>query len=104
MVAKQKETERSWVEGIAESLRNQKLRQTIIHQRNEIEDLVTEFLKQMKRDDDFFRDDVDLKMIAKGMIALYDGLAVMRLTNRSDNTVRDAWIKTMHAIFVGTGK
>lgn len=104
LIAKQKDTERSWIEGIAESLRNQKLRQTIIHQRNEIEELVTDFLKQMKRDGGFFRDDVDLKIIAKGMIALYDGLAVMRATNRNDDVVRDAWVKTMHAIFIGTGK
>lgn len=104
LVTKQKETERSWVEGIAESLRNQKLRQTIIHQRNELEELVTEFLKQMKKDDDFFRDDVDLKTIAKGMIALYDGLVIMRITNRKDDAVRDAWVKTMFAIFTGTGK
>ena len=104
LVGKQKDTERSWLEGIAESLRNQKLRQTIIHQRNEIEELVTEFLKQMRKDGDFFRDDVDLRMIAKGMIALYDGLEMMRVTNRHDNTVKDAWVKTMQAIFDGTSK
>ena len=104
LVSKQKETERTWIEGIAESLRNQKLRQAVIHQRNELEELVTEFLRQMRRDGGFFRDDVDLKTIAKGMIALYDGLAVMRITNKHDSAVRDSWIETMSAIFVGTGK
>jgi len=104
LLSKEKETERSWVEGVAESLRNPKLRQTVAHQRNELEELVTEFLKQMKKEGDFFRDDVDLKMIAKGMIALYDGLAIMRMTNKNDDAVRDSWVKTMHAIFAGTGK
>lgn len=104
LVTKQKDTERSWLEGIAESLHNQKLRHTIIHQRNEIEDLVTEFLKQMKKEGDFFRDDIDLKIIAKGMIALYDGLEMMRVTNRYDSTIKDAWVKTMQAIFAGIGK
>jgi AcrR family transcriptional regulator len=104
MVLRQKETERAWLEGVAESMRNQKLRQTLIQQRHELEELVTEFLKQMKKDGGFFRDDVDLKMLAKGMIALYDGLAMMRMTNKHDDSVRDAWLKTMHAIMTGSGK
>jgi len=104
LVSKQKDTERSWLEGIAESLHNQKLRQTIIHQRIEIEELVTEFLKQMRKEGGFFRDDTDLRTIANGMIALYDGLEMMRITNRSDPTIKDAWIKTMQAIISGTSK
>lgn len=104
LVTKQKDTERSWLEGIVESLHNQKLRHTIIHQRDEIEELVTQFLKQMKKDGDFFRDDVDLKIIAKGMIALYDGLEMMRVTNKADTAIKDAWVKTMQAIFAGTSK
>ncbi len=100
----QKDTERAWLEGIAESLRNQKLRQTIIHQRGKLEEIVTEFLRQMKKDGDFFRDDVDLKTIARGIIALYHGLTIMRITNKNDDTIRDAWVKTMLSIFAGAGK
>lgn len=100
----QKDTERAWLEGIAESLRNPKLRQTVIHQRGELEEIVTGFLKQMKKDGDFFRDGVDLKTIARGIIALYQGLTIMRITSQNDNTIRDAWIKTMLGIFAGAGK
>ena len=100
----QKDTERAWLEGIAESIRNQKLRQTVIHQRGELEEIVTEFLKQMKKEGDFFRDDVDLKTMARGIIALYHGLTIMRITNRNDDTVRDAWVKTMLSMFAGAGK
>ena len=100
----QKDTERAWLEGIAESIRNQKLRQTVIHQRGELEEIVTEFLKQMKKEGNFFRDDVDLKTMARGIIALYHGLTIMRITNRNDDTVRDAWVKTMLSMFAGAGK
>ncbi|WP_100182465.1 TetR/AcrR family transcriptional regulator [Candidatus Nitrosotenuis aquarius] len=100
----QKDTERAWLEGIAESIRNPKLKQTVIYQRGELEEIVTEFLKQMKKDGDFFRDDVDLKTMARGIIALYHGLTIMRITNRNDNTVRDSWVKTMLSIFAGAEK
>lgn len=100
----QKDTERAWLEGIAESLRNQKLRQTVIHQRGELEEVVTEFLKQMKNEGGFFRDDVDLKTMARGIIALYHGLTIMRITNRNDDTIRDAWVRTMLSMFAGAGK
>jgi AcrR family transcriptional regulator len=100
----QKDTERAWLEGIAESLRNQKLRQTVIHQRSELEEIVTGFLKQMKKEGDFFRDDIDLKTMARGIIALYHGLTIMRITSRNDDTIRDAWIKTMLSMFAGAGK
>lgn len=100
----QKDTERAWLEGIAESLRNQKLRQTVIHQRVELEKIVTEFLKQMKKDGGFFRDDVDLGTMARGIIALYHGLTIMRITNRNDDSIRDAWVKTMLLMFAGAGK
>ena len=100
----QKDTERAWLEGIAESLRNQKLRQTVIHQRVELEKIVTEFLKQMKKDGDFFRDDVDLGTMARGIIALYHGLTIMRITNRNDDSIRDAWVKAMLLMFAGAGK
>lgn len=104
VILRQKETERSWLEGVAQSMRNQKLRQVLVQQRHELEDLVTDFLKQMKKEGGFFRDDVDLKMLAKGMIALYDGFAMMRLTNRQDNTVKESWVKTMTAIMAGAGR
>jgi TetR/AcrR family transcriptional regulator, repressor for uid operon len=71
IVSKEGDTERTWVEGIAESLHNKKIKHVIIQQRKNLDEIVTEFLKQMKKDGGFFKDDTDLKALARGMIALY---------------------------------
>lgn len=103
MVANEKNTERAWLEGVTESLHNKKIKQMIIQQRKNLDEIVTEFLRQMRTEGGFFRDDVDLRAIARGMIALYNGLTVMRVTNKNDETIKSAWIKTMHAIITGSG-
>lgn len=101
IVSKEGDTERTWVEGIAESLHNKKIKHMIIQQRKNLDEIVTEFLKQMKRDGGFFKDDTDLKALARGMIALYNGLMIMRVTDRTDDSVKSAWVKTMHAMITG---
>lgn len=102
MVANEKDTERAWLEGLTESLHNKKIKQMIIQQRKNLDDLVTEFLKQMRVEGGFFREDADLRAIARGMIALYNGLTIMRVTNKNDETIKSAWVKTMYSIIVGT--
>lgn len=98
-----KETDRIWLEAISESMRNPRLRQMIGRHKLRIEDYVAEFLKQMKSEVGFFKNDVDLRALAIGMIALYDGLTMNRAVGKNDADNKDVWIKTMNAIFFGTG-
>jgi AcrR family transcriptional regulator len=50
-----------------------------------------------------FQNNVDMNALSSGIIALFDGLFLSELigTNHEDN--KKAWIKTMMAIFEGTG-
>ncbi|MGQ0796108.1 MAG: TetR/AcrR family transcriptional regulator [Nitrosopumilaceae archaeon] len=104
LVGKTKQTERIWLEGLAESTRNQRLKQTIIKYREELVVLVTEFLKQIRKETGFFKEHDDLVSLAKGMIALYNGLTLERVTRKNDEDVKKAWVKTMKAIFEGSEK
>ena len=98
-----KETDRIWLEAITESMRNPRLKQMIGRHKLGIEDYITEFLKQMKSNTGFFKKDVDLHALAIGMIALYNGLTINKVAGKSDADNKDVWVKTMNAIFYGTG-
>jgi len=74
----------------------------VLQQRNNLEDIVTEFLKQMKTDGDFFKNDTELRSIARGMIALYNGLTLMRLTGNDCKSIKETWVSTMRSIISGT--
>ena len=104
LVGKTHQTERIWLEGLAESARNPRLKQTIIKYREDLVALITEFLKQIRKDTGFFKDQADLVTIAKGMIALYNGLTMERVAGKNDETLRSVWIKTMKSIFEGSEK
>jgi AcrR family transcriptional regulator len=98
-----KDTEKVWFEAISESMRNPRLKQMIGRHKLGVEQYITEFLKQMKSKGGFFKNDVDLHALAIGMIALYNGLTMNRIVGKSDSENKDVWIKTMNAIFFGTG-
>lgn len=98
-----RDTERVWFEAIAESMRNPRLKQMVGRHKVGIEEYITSFLKQMKTEAGFFKKDVDLNALAIGMIALYNGLTLNRIVGKSDADNKDVWIKTMNAIFYGTG-
>lgn len=102
LVKREENTERSWLEGITESLHNKKLKRMVLQQRRNLDDLVTEFLIQMKKEGGFFREETDLRSIARGMIALYNGLTIMRITGKNDSTIKDAWVATMYSIITGS--
>ena len=104
LVGKTQHTERIWLEGIAESARNPRLKQTIVKYREDLVALITEFLKQIRKDTGYFKDQNDLISIAKGMIALYNGLTIMRVSGKNDETLRSVWIKTMKSIFEDSEK
>ena len=46
--------------------------------------------------------DNDLKILAKGLIALFNGTTLDRLTLKDQNNTKKAWIKTMYEIFSGS--
>ncbi|GKS67282.1 TetR family transcriptional regulator [Nitrosarchaeum sp.] len=102
MVGGSKDTERIWIEGIAESNHNPRLKTIVNSQRKEIEVLVTEFLRQMKKEVGLFKKESDLATLANGMIGLFNGLTVKRLSGDDYISSRNAWIKTMMAIFLGS--
>lgn len=97
-----KNTDNIRMEALAESVHNPKLRKIIKKNRKEIELNVEEFLKGMRKGG-FFQNNVDMNAISSGIIGLYDGLFLSEVigTNHEDN--KNAWVKTMMAIFEGTG-
>ena len=98
-----KETQRFRVEALAESIHNSKLRKILNQNRREFEESVTLFLHHMRKEGGFFQDDVDLAALSSGMIALYDGLYLSNIVGIDHNENKDVWVKTMMAIFFGTG-
>lgn len=98
-----KETLKFRVEAIAESMHNPKLRRFLIQNKRDFEESVTQFLKIMKKERGFFQKNVDLAALASGMIALYDGLYLGKTVGVNHEENKDIWIKTMMAIFFGTG-
>ena len=90
------------IEALAESVHNPKMRKIIQKNRKEIELNVEEFLKGMRKGG-FFQNNVDMNALSSGIIGLFDGLFLSEVigTNHEDN--KKAWIKTMMAIFEGTG-
>ncbi len=98
-----KETQKFRVEALAESIHNPKLRKILVQNRREFEESVTQFLNQMKKEGGFFQTKVDLSALASGMIALYDGLYLNKIVGISHYENKDTWVKTMMAIFFGSG-
>ncbi len=96
--------EQIWLTVMAEVQRNPKIKAIINRQRQESEQWVTGFLMHMWQNIGLFKEykDNDLKIIAKGMIALLQGTTLDRLTLKDQNATKKAWIKTMYAIFKGS--
>ena len=98
-----KETQKFRIEALAESIHNPKLRRVLIQNKREFEESVAQFLKKMRKEGGFFQEKVDLAALASGMIALYDGLYLSKVVGISHQENKDTWLKTMMAIFLGTG-
>ena len=96
------DTQKIRIEALAESIHNPKLRKIIQKNRKEIEVNVEEFLKGMKQEG-FFQNIQDLNSISSGVISLFDGLILSELVGTNHEENKKAWIKTMVAIFEGTG-
>ena len=98
-----KETLKFRIEAIAESMHNPKLRRFLIQNKRDFEESVTQFLKLMKKERGFFQKNVDLAALASGIIALYDGLYLSKTVGVNHEENKDVWVKTMMAIFFGSG-
>ena len=98
-----KETQKFRIEALAESQHNPKLKRVLLQNRKEFEDSVTLFLKKMRDEGGFFQNNVDLNALSLGMISLFDGLYLSKIIGENHETNKKVWIKTMMAIFFGTG-
>ena len=91
------QSDKVFLETIAESSRNQRLREMLYHQRMKVLDIVTEYLKlQIKKG--FFRTDIDVDAIAIGLVSLYDGLSISKIIGISEAQNKKSWNETIKAI------
>lgn len=85
---------------IAESPRNPKLKRMLYEHRLRIIDIVTEYLNlQVERD--LFVKDVDIKAISAGLVSLFNGLSISKVSGMSESSNKQAWKETIRAIFKG---
>ena len=85
---------------IAESPRNPKLKRMLYEHRLRIIDIVTEYLNlQVERD--LFAKDVDIKAISAGLVSLFNGLSISKVSGMSESNNKQAWKETIRAIFKG---
>jgi TetR/AcrR family transcriptional regulator, repressor for uid operon len=91
------QSDKVFLETIAESSRNQRLREMLYHQRMKVLDIVTEYLKlQIKKG--FFRSDIDIDAVAVGLVSIYDGLSISKIIGLSEAQNRKSWNETIKAI------
>ena len=85
---------------IAESPRNPKLKRMLYEHRLRIIDIVTEYLN-LQVEKDLFAKDVDIKAISAGLVSLFNGLSVSKVSGISESSNKQAWKETVRAIFKG---
>jgi TetR/AcrR family transcriptional regulator, repressor for uid operon len=91
------QSDKIFLETIAESSRNQKLQEMLYQQRLKVLDVVTEYLSlQIKKG--FLNNDIDIDAVALGLVALYDGLTVDKIIGINENQNEKAWNVTIKAI------
>jgi TetR/AcrR family transcriptional regulator, repressor for uid operon len=91
------QSDKVFLETIAESSRNQRLQEMLFHQRMKVLGIVTEYLKlQIKKG--FFRSDIDIDAVAVGLVSLYDGLSISKIIGISEAQNKKSWNETIKAI------
>ena len=85
---------------IAESSRNPKLKRMLYDHRLRIIDIVTEYLN-LQVEKDLFAKDVDIKAISAGLVSLFNGLSISKVSGMSESSNKQAWKETIRAIFKG---
>ena len=82
------------------AMRNPRVRRILMQYRLNQHLVISEFIGLQIRKG-FAREDVDKDAIASGLIALYEGLVVNKVTGANDSSNRKAWTDTIRAIFAG---
>jgi TetR/AcrR family transcriptional regulator, repressor for uid operon len=91
------QSDKVFLETIAESSRNRKLQEMLYRQRLRVLDVVTGYLNlQIKKG--FLSDGIDVNALALGLVALYDGLTVDKIIGINESQNEKAWNVTMKAI------
>jgi len=84
----------------SESPRNPRLRRMLYEQRLKIIDIVTEYLNlQVERE--LFTKGVDIKALSSGLVSLFNGLSISKISGMSESSNKEAWKETVRAIFKG---
>ena len=96
-------TDTIWFEMIALSTRSPKLKKILSENHTKVYQVVKEFLKtQIGKG--YLREDIQIEVIASGLIALYNGLAVNKILLQTSNyESQKVWIETIRAIIGGGG-
>lgn len=82
------------------AMRNPRVRRILMQYRLNQHLVISEFIGLQIRKG-FAREDVNKDAIASGLIALYEGLVVNKVTGANDSSNRKAWTDTIRAIFAG---
>jgi AcrR family transcriptional regulator len=82
--------------------RNPRLRRVLMQHRVNRHQVISEFIGLQIRNG-FARKDIDKDAIASGLIGLYEGLVINKVTGAEDSGNKKAWSDTIRAIFAGIG-
>jgi AcrR family transcriptional regulator len=82
--------------------RNPRLRRVLMQHRVNRHQVISEFIGLQIRNG-FARKDIDKDAIASGLIGLYEGLVLNKVTGADDSSNKKAWSDTIRAIFAGIG-
>jgi TetR/AcrR family transcriptional repressor of uid operon len=85
-----------------EATRNPRLRKVLMQHQVNRHQVISEFIELQIRKG-FARKDIDKDAIASGLIGLYEGLVLDKVTGADDSTNKKAWSDTIRAIFAGIG-
>jgi TetR/AcrR family transcriptional regulator, repressor for uid operon len=92
--------DRIFFEIIAESARNPKLKRMLYEHRLRIIDIVTEYLNSQV-EKGLFAKDVDIKAISVGLVSLFNGLSIGKVSGMTESSNKQAWKETIRAVFKG---
>jgi TetR/AcrR family transcriptional regulator, repressor for uid operon len=85
-----------------EATRNPRLRKVLMQHQVNRHQVISEFIELQIRKG-FARKDIDKDAIASGLIGLYEGLVLDKVTGADDSINKKAWSDTIRAIFAGIG-
>jgi AcrR family transcriptional regulator len=83
-----------------EATRNPRLRRVLMQHQVNRHQVISEFIG-LQISKGFARKDIDKDAIASGLIGLYEGLVLDKVTGADDSSNKKAWSDTIRAIFAG---